>query len=754
MNHIKIKYFAFLLGFIAIVVQIILLRSFLAVFYGTELSIGLLLAFWLLWNATGSWFGNHLNRHHVQRLWQILAFALYASLTWAAVILVANKWIRWVLSVPSGEFITTHQFLLFAAPILAPVCFLLGLCFTCLAQLFHIAAKGQSSPASTIYIFEAIGSAAGSMLFTFLLVKFLSPLQTICLLWCCLSLLTAFFVRNMRKFAIIMAAIAVMIVFFVISIEQRLTAAYWKSQSPHMRLIENKTTRYGEVAVVEWGGEKVLYANSLKQTVLPDAITAQAQAALALYQHKNANKFLLIEGGLSGLAPELASYPGAQVDYVVMDGEAHELAMRHLSTQARQHWQQPNLSIFHEDGRRFLSRTLAKYDVILLSVGRPVSAFSNRYYTEEFFAMVVEKLEPDGLFGILGFPSAENYLGKELLELNAALYHGLKKYFASVLIIPGDQAIFLAALQEGNLTTNPEELSQRMQDSGRVSSYFYPQMFAQYLPADRVAFITTQLQSFQPHRANRDFQPIVYYIDLVLWHKMTQRATKLLQLLAQIPFTRFVLIYVWVLCLLSVLLLLKKRKRDRQVLIWNSAFIGFTGITLNVLFVLAMQNIFGYVYEGMGLAMAAFMFGMGLASAFSRHYLQKNTLLFLRGILLLLILFCITLLYTLQYLQRIYSMILFFLAVFLSGTLSGAGFPLLFQQYDQATTKRRYGSIYAADLAGSALGSIMISAIAVPLWGFAKSALLPALGCGIGLMMSLTIKNLNHIETRGMFPCE
>jgi spermidine synthase len=43
-----------LIGFTAAIAQIVLLRELMVVFYGNEISIGLMLGSWLFWTAAGS----------------------------------------------------------------------------------------------------------------------------------------------------------------------------------------------------------------------------------------------------------------------------------------------------------------------------------------------------------------------------------------------------------------------------------------------------------------------------------------------------------------------------------------------------------------------------------------------------------------------------------------------------------------------------------------------------------------------------
>ena len=51
-----------LAGATAMAAQIVLMREFLIVFYGNELSLGLILASWLIWGAAGRWFLGKITR--------------------------------------------------------------------------------------------------------------------------------------------------------------------------------------------------------------------------------------------------------------------------------------------------------------------------------------------------------------------------------------------------------------------------------------------------------------------------------------------------------------------------------------------------------------------------------------------------------------------------------------------------------------------------------------------------------------------
>ncbi|HOH08250.1 MAG TPA: hypothetical protein PLF89_12040, partial [bacterium] len=54
----SVKPVAMLLGGIAMLAQIVLLRAFMAIFWGNELLVGLILAVWMATSGLGSWLGN------------------------------------------------------------------------------------------------------------------------------------------------------------------------------------------------------------------------------------------------------------------------------------------------------------------------------------------------------------------------------------------------------------------------------------------------------------------------------------------------------------------------------------------------------------------------------------------------------------------------------------------------------------------------------------------------------------------------
>ncbi|RME84026.1 MAG: hypothetical protein D6785_06035, partial [Planctomycetota bacterium] len=79
-------------------------------------------------------------------------------------------------------------------------------------------------------------------------------------------------------------------------------------------------------------------------------------------------------------------------------------------------------SIFIEDGRRFLKRTIKKYSVIISQPSDPWISGSSALFTQEFFSLAAKKLEQEGLF----------CQWIQLYHLSSSLFQSLVKTFQSV----------------------------------------------------------------------------------------------------------------------------------------------------------------------------------------------------------------------------------------------------------------------------------------------------------------------------------
>jgi hypothetical protein len=170
-----------MLGVTCQVGQVVVLRELLMVFHGNELSLGIILASWMLWVGIGSGLGAAALRRwpDAERLLRIDA-ALVALLLPATVLLI--RALPAAFDAPPGALLSLFDMVVASLTLTAPLTTLLGAQFVLLARIWRARdpageASGAAGAAKT-YVGEAAGNALGGLAFTLVLVHHLDAIQT------------------------------------------------------------------------------------------------------------------------------------------------------------------------------------------------------------------------------------------------------------------------------------------------------------------------------------------------------------------------------------------------------------------------------------------------------------------------------------------------------------------------------------------------------------------------------------------------
>ena len=394
----------------------------------------------------------------------------------------------------------------------------------------------------------------------------------------------------------------------------------------------------------------------------------------------------------------------------------------------------------------------------------PQTAQLNRFYTVEFFREAAQKLRPGGIlsFQVTG---AENYISAELAEFLRCLNWTLRRVFPEVAAIPGASIHYFAANRAGVLTTDSEVLAERLRARNLQTMYVREYYFPFRMMPDRMEDLESQMQPRAATPVNRDFAPIAYYFNVALWSSRFHQGYR--QWFDSIARIRFSVLMLWLVVALSALtgwalwwsrqrvsgrkpsdVSLRGERRQKIAAAFCVAAMGFTLIGLEILLLLGFQAIYGYVYHQLALVIAAFMVGMAAGSwkglrhsgAADRQVgaasVTRVEIRWLAGLqlaaaaspLLLYLLFASVAGVESPLGLFLVSQILFPALALLSGMLGGYQFPLASQIYFAGSEKsvRSPGTLYALDLAGAALGAVLLSAYLFPVFGFLKAALLMA----------------------------
>jgi spermidine synthase len=727
------------------VAQIVLMRELMVVSYGNEISLGVMLASWLLWTAFGSGVFGRLAApaHDPGRMMASLQVVL--ALTFPATVLAVRA-SRSVLHATPGEILGPVPMLLTCLLTLSGFCAVSGCLFTAGSRLYarH---EESSSPAATsaVYLLEAAGSALGGILASLALVRYLTSMQ-IALLVSCLNVVAAvsLAMRTAWRRRTLIAVVLGIFVLLGMPLARRLETISLARLWPGFRLVAARNSVYGNLAVVETPGSRSLFENGLLMFNAPDPAAAEEAVHFALLQHPDPRSLLLIGGGASGSLLQALQHPSLErVDYVELDPAVLDLAQQCFPQQWLAAQADPRVFVHHADGRLFLKSTDRRFDVILTDLPDPQTAQLNRFYTLEFFREAAGKLKPGGVFAFQ-LHAAEEYISPELGDFLRCINKTLRQAFPFVSAIPGESVHFFAAMQSGSLTSDPQELISRLRSRHIQTRYVREYYIPFRMMPDRMLDLEKQLRPRDDTPVNRDFAPIAYYFDVALWStQFNQSYRRVFESVARVNFGQAM---AWIALLLLAIgaalrWLPRPAVRPRASAVLCTGATGFTLIGLEVLLLLGFQAIYGYVYHQLAIVIAFFMAGMALGSWWSLRGTRSSTNVLGQKMLMLAGLQIVgaaspLLLYGLfVFLSGIrnpiglalVSQVLFPVLALLSGLLGGYQFPLASGVYFAGSRPAAsLGTLYAVDLVGACLGALAVSALLLPVFGFLRSGVLIA----------------------------
>jgi spermidine synthase len=726
-----------LIGFTAIVGQIILLRELLVIFYGNELSTGTVLASWLLWTSLGS---GLLGRVADRIRNKILVFAftqiLLSLILPISVLLVRVSNILW--NVPTGEVVTIAKMMGISVTVLAPFCYLSGFLFALGCTLMYEYSDSTTKSVGRVYYYEAMGSACGGLLLCLIAIRSLNHTE-ICFAASTLLLISSLLLLRrtanyiFKIFPLLLICLFLSgLLFYGHGLDERSRRWEWKGHN----LVASKDTLYGNIVVTSRGNQTNFYENGLWNFSYPDRFTAEESVHFALLQHPHPTTILLVGGGISSSLGEILKHPSIdRVDYVELDPELILLGKRHLPQKAGEFLEDARVHIFNTDGRAFIRRTKDKYDVVIVNLPDPMTAQLNRFYTLEFFREARNILNPDGIF-YFGVTASEDIIGYTLSKFLISIHYTLKQVFDEVLVFPGGTARFFGALRKGILTKHPEDLVARLKDRGIDLTYVREYYIMFNLSQARLDYISSILAQERQISVNTDFNPKCYFYDLVLWGAQYSPATRDLFLKLSRIRLNWIIYGTALLTLIGSLASKLPRTKgflSRGGLLYAITVMGFSGIGFEIIIILAFQILYGYMYYKMGILIAFFMLGLALGGLSVTQLLGRirNPARTLIVVQISLALYSFVLGLTIVYLEGLSETPLivemgFPFLTFGAGVLGGCHFPLANSIYlgKERDVGRIGGLTYGMDLIGSSGGSLLISVAFVPLLGVFQTLLI------------------------------
>ena len=587
----------FLVGLLAILCQIVLLRELNVASYGVELVYGLALAGWMLAGGAGAAWrfrGRVASAAHVAWLLVFVSLALPIDVAFV-------RASRLLLGGVPGAFLPFGRQLLVVAIALAPVSFLLGLAFRHAAGA--AALRGRSL--ASCYALESAGAVVGAMAATLALV---SGVQTFTLALLTAGLVAAFvFFAAIRKPLAGSVCLVAALLITPLAPDLDLSMTRWT----HPAAVETRDSPYARITATVSGDQTAIFADDV---LAFESESAQQEelADVAALQHPDPRRVLLLGGSVERLAPELERHHPDLVDRVELDRVFFELSDRHLRLGPP--------PIF-DDPRSFLQRERT-YDLVVVAMPEPTSGQSNRFYTAEFFAECRRRLAADGVLAFrLALP--ENLITPLLALRTASIVAGVRSAFPHIELLQGTSALVFASAAP--LPSGPDVLIDRWRARGLTTKLVTPAYLRYLYENDRRASLA-RLGSAAV-APNSDARPACYPFAAVNW--LARFYPDLLRIDPTIlttglvpsstgridggslPFepARFRDPRVMAAVILVIGLLLARRRTALRTTLL-AGFAGFAGMLLETVMLLTYQARSGALYERLGVLLMAFMAGL------------------------------------------------------------------------------------------------------------------------------------------------
>jgi len=710
----------------------VLLRELLFQFAGSELYLGLIIGNWIAAEALGAFIAGRVKTDPARTLSRYLRLTILFSLLFPAMLFLARTW-RIVACLPVHEAVSLWQTLSIAIIVIFPLAALQGAQFV-LATSIHAAltGRGADSPGK-VYGIETVGTVIGGVAVSFLLIPFIPPFQIAAILlllsgvicsWLQKTRLSGIRREEWHMPITALLAATALVLGGATALENSSLRLQWRGDT----LVASRNSPYQNIAVTRSGEQQTFYLDGAPLVSLPDQDIAKNEesAHLPLLAHPQPRTVLLLGGGVSGIVREILKYPSVErIDCLERDPAVVQTIAQYASPLALKELHDPRVSLLSKDGRAFLRDTGTRYDVILLNMPLPQTLQGNRYFSTEFFAAVKRILAPGGIISVVATGSM-SYYGNDLKEVNRSLLKTISTGFPHILVVPGENNLFVASAGLPLETLTAEELFSRFEARGLQAALISRQHLQWLLHS-------TQLHWFWENVGeggvvNSDFSP--YLLTRHLSYLTTQFSPEmkpLLELFAKIKTAYVAAVFLG----LTLAVLLVSGVRSRPAVLWTMATSGFSAMLLELSFFFIFQLFQGVMLQTIGLLIAVFMAGLWGGSRLTarpppmasldrkRLFTGDATLLLLAGIL-----WAISTNKILSLSSSTAHICLTILPlIFLAGSAVGMQFPPATRlTADESGPGTSF--VYACDLVGGWLGGLIGGALLLPLLGFAPVAIL------------------------------
>lgn len=678
-----------LTGFVSSASQFILMREAVILGGGTEAAAGLFLWLWLIIAAGGSLTGGGSRITSIKRMiWTLLAGTALAPL----LLLMMTS-----IILNPGQTPDFFQIIVIIAVSVAPVTFISALIFvrmSVIRQSAGLAGSGNS------FGTETAGSVAAGLM-TALTVTLRIPNFQLYILILLLASVSAAWLLSYTfriRFATLAVAISAIVMLFAFPPDPAVRGLLLRG----VKVEKSSDTPFGNITTGSYSGERTIYYDHRPLFFPDDVITAEENIHYALLQRDSYERVLLISGGLRRHLGEVLKHHVRELIYLEPDPGLLAAEGAHDTVCGSM-----NVRVIRSDPMAFLREYDETYDAVIQLIPPPSTLSVNRFYTVEYFRIVREHLSADGIF--MCTPMAWfNYSPESYREGFSPLCNAVSGVFSHLTLVPGSLLYLIASDRPVSA-----EIAHMASKSGIENSY----VNGDYLDDTDIRLKKEQILSHVDRDAvmNSATRPVSsLFANILSLEKMGMKGgiIALLVLFIAIPFAF----------------------TARRGLVMFTSSAGLAGFGMIMIFILQMAV--GNIYMLAAVILTLLMAGLAAGAAMGGRLALKEVAV---CALLLTALITLTGLLAPALVTSAPGPVLTYLFIALpaAGFITGA----IYRIQTSRNAGKFTGRIYAADMAGSALGYMTAATILVPLAGIANGCfILAAVILISGTVASMAIK--------------
>lgn len=678
-----------LTGFVSAASQFILMREALILGGGIEAIAGLFLWLWLMTAAGGSVTGARSAITSAGRMmWTLIGCTLLAPLL---------LMMMTTIMLSPGQTPSFSQALVMLAVSVAPVTFISALIFVRISHLRDVA--GLSGPGNSFGT-ETAGSVAAGVVTALTVTLAIPNFQLYLLILTVASAILVWLLAHSTRTKLVTLAVllAACLMLFVFPPDPAVRSLLLRG----VRVTESKDTPFGNITTGYYGDERTVYYDHRPLYYDGDVTTAEENIHYAMMQRESYDRVLLISGGLKRHLPEVLKHPVERLDYLEVDPGLITAEGAHDTlcgeTQVR---------VVRGDPITFLRETGETYDAVIQLIPPPSTLSVSRFFTTEYFRLVGEHLSSGGVFTCTPMPWF-NYSPESYRQGFSPYYNSIAAVFSHVTLIPGTMLYLVAS--DAPVSAEPARMAILR---GIENSY----VNADYLDDAAIKTKKEQILSHVDRDAgmNSAARPVSsLFSNILSLERMGMRGgiIALLVLLMAIP-------------------LLFAARQGLAMFASSASLAGFAMISIFIL-QMAIGNFYILSSVILTLLMAGLAAGALLGERLALRKIEVCTLL-------LTAIFTFTGILAPSLVISSGGPVLAWLFITLpaAGFITGAIYRILTARHSGKAT----GRIYAADMAGSALGYLTVATVLVPLAGTANSCfILGGVILAAGTVASVAIK--------------